>query len=231
MAKCKAFYVLAWTGSEQQGLRRQNALVTNTPIWRPGCSSSAPCCRHSRTHRHRPRRLLQATLVPHRKGQGGDRYGPQGRSPVLQRRASRNGVHRSWGLVLRDALSHASRQQSASTCQGIRVRSPALGAEGWCYRFLGIVLQRQLADLGVQRLHIDRRRLRSIAAGGTENISSPPSSCAFHEVIWFGCTSNCSASCAMVRSPLMAASATFALKDAVWFRRGRLVMVTPDSQA
>src|SRR5207302_6975877 len=32
-----------------------------------------------------------------------------------------------------------------------------------------------------------------------------------------------------VRSPLMAASATFALKAGVWFRRGRLVMVSPDS--
>jgi hypothetical protein len=30
---------------------------------------------------------------------------------------------------------------------------------------------------------------------------------------------------------LMAASATFALKAAVWFRRARLVMLTPDSQA
>src|SRR5680860_1169724 len=35
--------------------------------------------------------------------------------------------------------------------------------------------------------------------------------------------------CASVRSPLMAASATFALKLGVWFRRGRLLMVSPDS--
>jgi hypothetical protein len=32
---------------------------------------------------------------------------------------------------------------------------------------------------------------------------------------------------AIVRSPLTAASATFALKAAVWFRRGRLFMVSP----
>ena len=31
-----------------------------------------------------------------------------------------------------------------------------------------------------------------------------------------------------MRSPLMAASATFALKAGVWFRRGRLLMVSPD---
>src|SRR6266851_1655703 len=34
----------------------------------------------------------------------------------------------------------------------------------------------------------------------------------------------------MVRSPLTAASATFALKAGVWFRRVRLLMVSPDSR-
>src|SRR5260370_33074107 len=53
------------------------------------------------------------------------------------------------------------------------------------------------------------------------------SSCDFHVVIWLGCTSKCSASWAMVRSPLTAARATFALKAAEWFRRGRLLMVSP----
>ena len=38
-------------------------------------------------------------------------------------------------------------------------------------------------------------------------------------------TSNCSANSASVLSPLMAASATFALNTGLWFRRGRLVMV------
>ena len=37
----------------------------------------------------------------------------------------------------------------------------------------------------------------------------------FHAVTWLGWTSNCSASCATVRSPLTAASATFALKAGV----------------
>src|SRR6202022_2582133 len=53
------------------------------------------------------------------------------------------------------------------------------------------------------------------------------SSCDFHAVIWLGWTSKCSASWAMVRSPLTAARATFALKAAEWFRRGRLLMVSP----
>src|SRR5216683_8000331 len=39
--------------------------------------------------------------------------------------------------------------------------------------------------------------------------------------------SKCSANWAIVRSPLMAASATFALKAGEWFRRGRLFMVSP----
>src|SRR3954465_9783527 len=39
--------------------------------------------------------------------------------------------------------------------------------------------------------------------------------------------SNCCANSASVLSPLTAAKATFALKAGVWFRRGRLVMVSP----
>src|SRR6185437_16478391 len=53
------------------------------------------------------------------------------------------------------------------------------------------------------------------------------SSCDFHVVIWLGWTSKCSANWAMVRSPLTAARATFALKAGEWFRRGRLLMVSP----
>src|SRR5215472_4984007 len=43
--------------------------------------------------------------------------------------------------------------------------------------------------------------------------------------------SNCSASCTSVRSPLIAAIATFALKADAWFRRGLLLMLSPDSRA
>src|SRR5215469_9248807 len=71
----------------------------------------------------------------------------------------------------------------------------------------------------------------SLPPPGPKTSAAPPSSCAFQVVIWLGCTSNCSASCASVRSPLMAARATFALKAGVWFRRGRRFMVSPDSQA
>src|SRR5262245_40801068 len=43
--------------------------------------------------------------------------------------------------------------------------------------------------------------------------------------------SNCSASCAIVRSFFRAARATFALKAGVWFRRARFFIFAPDSQA
>src|SRR5690349_1464319 len=55
-----------------------------------------------------------------------------------------------------------------------------------------------------------------------------PTSCAFHAVIWFGCTSNCCANSASVFSPLMAAKATFALKAGLCVRRVRFVMLAPD---
>src|SRR5664280_2850197 len=56
---------------------------------------------------------------------------------------------------------------------------------------------------------------------------APSCSRVFHSVIWFGWTSNCWASSARVLSPFRAAKATFALKAAVWFRRGRRVIVAP----
>src|SRR5262245_24813715 len=60
---------------------------------------------------------------------------------------------------------------------------------------------------------------------------APSRSWSFHADIWLGWTSNCSANCASVRSPLIAASATFALNAGVWFRRGLLLMLAPDSRA
>ncbi|KGD39888.1 hypothetical protein DO72_3911 [Burkholderia pseudomallei] len=54
----------------------------------------------------------------------------------------------------------------------------------------------------------------------TPNTSAARScNCRFHSVIWFGCTSNCCANSASVRSPLTAASATFALNAAECVRR------------
>src|ERR1022692_4771690 len=49
----------------------------------------------------------------------------------------------------------------------------------------------------------------------------------FQSVIWLGWTSNCCDNSARVLSPFSAARATFALKVALWFRRGRRVIVAP----
>src|ERR1019366_5319709 len=75
---------------------------------------------------------------------------------------------------------------------------------------------------------------RSIAGGAgplpaadPDTPAAPSSSCAFHWVTSFGCTSNCCATSASISSPLTAASATFALNAGVWFRRGRLLMFSP----
>src|SRR5258708_5219883 len=59
--------------------------------------------------------------------------------------------------------------------------------------------------------------------------AAPSCSCVFHCVIWLGCTSKCCASSATVFWPLTAANATFALNAGVWFRRARLLIVSPDS--
>src|SRR4030088_1573871 len=65
--------------------------------------------------------------------------------------------------------------------------------------------------------------------GDPDTPAAPSWSSAFHCVIWLGCTSKCCASSATVFWPLIAANATFALNAGVWFRRARLLIVSPDS--
>src|SRR3954454_8490043 len=66
------------------------------------------------------------------------------------------------------------------------------------------------------------------AAPPPNNSAAPSSIRALHAVIWLGCTSYCCARSASVFSPLMAATATFALKAGWCVRRARLAIVTPD---
>src|SRR5215207_5485241 len=66
-----------------------------------------------------------------------------------------------------------------------------------------------------------------VRASAPNTPAAPSRSSAFQAVIWLGWTSNCCASSASVFSPLTAARATFALKAGVWFRRGRLLIVSP----
>ena len=75
-----------------------------------------------------------------------------------------------------------------------------------------IIRQRQLADLGVQRLHVNRRLARFRCLVRTKHSGRALRNWLRHVVIWFGCTSNCCANSVSVFSPFTAASATSALK-------------------
>jgi len=103
------------------------------------------------------------------------------------------------------------------TDEDLSVRTPALVSAP----FLKIVLQRQLADLGMEGLEIHSRRCGSAFASPRKTPTAPSRNWLFHCVIWLVCTSNCSDNSESVFSPLMAAKATLALKPAVWFLRGR----------
>src|SRR4051795_13476697 len=68
----------------------------------------------------------------------------------------------------------------------------------------------------------------SVAGPDPKTPAAPSCSCAFQAVIWPGCTSNSLANSASVFSPLIAASATFALKAPLCLRRVRFVILAPD---
>jgi len=109
-----------------------------------------------------------------------------------------------------------------ATCQDIRfVLQP--WSRKLVLRFLGIVLQRQLSDLGVERLHIDRgcgRRPTSDPKLGRRCFKLRFPCCDL-----IGVNVECSASWAIGAIALHGGQSTFALKAGEWFRRGRLLMV------
>jgi len=85
------------------------------------------------------------------------------------------------------------------------------------------MLQRELPNLGMQGLQINRRLRRS---SSTANRSAAHSlSCRFRSVIWLGCTSNRWASSASVLSPPLAANATWALNTAECARLALVAIV------
>jgi hypothetical protein len=96
-----------------------------------------------------------------------------------------------------------------------RAVPPGSVAELSCQK---IIFDLQLADLPVQMIDL------GLIAGSLrrttpwKTLAAPSSSCFFQLWIWFGWTPNSPASSATVRSPPMAANATFA----PGLRRGRL---------
>jgi hypothetical protein len=91
------------------------------------------------------------------------------------------------------------------------------------------VLERQFADLRVQRPHVDCRcRLgrgdsAKDAGGAFQELRAPLRDLVRVHVELLGQFDS-------VFSPRMAVSATLALNAGLWFRRGRLVMVSPRSR-
>jgi hypothetical protein len=78
-----------------------------------------------------------------------------------------------WNTSIPGASSYETRYRTRvvnNLHQGIRVYSPALGAQSWCRRFLGIVFQRQRADLCVRS-----PRARSRHPSSTGRCPSPRS--------------------------------------------------------
>src|SRR2546423_8630762 len=82
----------------------------------------------------------------------------------------------------------------------------------------------------MQRLHIDGRRGRRGAAR-SKNSGSAPLQLRLPRRNLIGVDVELLGKLSYRPSPLTAASATFALKAGVWFRRARLLIVAPDSQA
>jgi len=91
------------------------------------------------------------------------------------------------------------------------------------------MLQRQLAHLRVRRLHVDGRC--RLAAAWTEHIRSPALKLRLPRRNLIGVNVELLGKLRQCPIALNAASATLALKAGVWFRRGRLCMISPDSQA
>jgi hypothetical protein len=86
-----------------------------------------------------------------------------------------------------------------------------------------IIFDLQLANLPVQKIDLRFIGASSADAPPSKTLAAPSSSCFFQLWIWFGCTPKSTANSAMVRSPLIAANATFALNAALCFFRVRFM--------
>jgi hypothetical protein len=212
----KALHFLARLGSKQQDFQRQDALLAN-----PRCGSRAAALLRlaavtvGRTdtalgafYRRLSARIGKAKAVTatarkiavlfYNAARHGMEYVDPGASFYETRYRTRviDNLHRrakAFGFVL----------QPLAPTPGVAV-------------FLGIVFQRQLADLSVRRLHVNRRLHRSIATARAENIGGPALELRLPRRDLIGMHVELLRQLSPgVRSALMAASATFALKAGV----------------
>src|SRR5438034_6977319 len=81
----------------------------------------------------------------------------------------------------------------------------------------------------MKQLHVDGRLCRSVAAPWTENIGSPAFELRLPRCDLIGMDVELLRQLSQGSIALDSGKRHFALKAGVWFRRGRLVMVSPDS--
>jgi hypothetical protein len=153
-------------GTEQQDLRWEGALVPNAPVREPGSGAPAPCWRNRWTDRYCAGAFYRRLSA--RIGKTKAVTATARKIAVLFYNAVRHGMEWSVSIPARRSMRHATVLGWSIICigaKGIRIYPPANGANAWRRRFLGIILEHQLAELGVQRLHVDRRRRGTGAAG------------------------------------------------------------------
>ncbi len=114
MADGKALHVPALSGSQQQDLRRQGSVVTDTTLGQQSGGAVATGRDNHRSNRHRPGSLLPSPFNPYRQGEGRHRDRSQDRGAVLQCCPPRDGLRRSRSFVLRGTLSGPGHRQSAA---------------------------------------------------------------------------------------------------------------------
>src|SRR5271157_5424380 len=164
----------------------QGFVVENKTVRKPRCVASAIGRRDHWADRYRAGSILPATIRPCRKIESRHRDSPQDCRAVLQCAASRYGLRRSGGIILRDPLSGAGCQKSSSARQGLRIHSASSRDAGRrAGRFLGKLRRcwapqrRATAGLDGRRggsgagQRLDRRRLHSAGAVARQP-SSPP---------------------------------------------------------
>jgi len=127
------------------------------------------------------------------------------------------GEHR--GLIRKDLARFAEGRLGAISMDLRSSRAVSIRTARLCRLILGDV-EEVIEDQQVVAVEL--------GDGGFERQLIPRDPQPLHKIA--GSTSDCSESLASVRSPSIAASATFAFKAGVWIRRGCLGIVSPDLQ-
>jgi len=110
-------------GTQQQDFRRQGALGQDPALEQSSCRPAAAGRGRSGPHRDGARCLLPPPVRARGQGQGGHCHRAQDRRAVLQHPATRYGLHRSRGLLLRGAIQAARAGQPPTQGEVARLRA------------------------------------------------------------------------------------------------------------